>query len=148
MAALFFVGCIALSLAAPNIKANMDSASIVQTSNRIKTQAEEEMRIQEQLLESQSKIADSRFKKGCVIVVAVIAPDKFTSLTEGLPVIDWVRKTPLSAGTVVCDANGNTAVIEKRNGKPVVGKTFYTGNQALIDKAKKKANAQYRVPNI
>jgi hypothetical protein len=126
----------------------MESSAIIQASNRLKSQAEEEMRIQEQLLESQAKVAESRFKKGCVIVVAVIDPKKFTSLTEGLPVIDWVRKTPLSSGTVVCDANGNTAVIEKRDGKPVVGKTFYTGNQALIDKAKSKANAQYRVPNI
>ncbi|BAZ39444.1 hypothetical protein NIES4101_53970 [Calothrix sp. NIES-4101] len=111
-------------------------------------QTEEELRIQDELQITQEKIAESRFKKGCVIVVAQKAPDKFTSLTEGFPVIDWVRQTPLPAGTVVCDANGNTAIIERRNGKPVVGKTAYTGNQELINKAKKKANAQYRVPNV
>ena len=137
-----------MSMAVPSIKANMEVASVVQASNRAKIQAEEQLKIQQEMLFLQAKVAESRYKKGCVIVVAEKEPDKFTSLTVGYPVIDWVRKTPLSAGTVVCDADGNTAVIENIDGKPVVGKTAFTGNQKLIDKAKKKANAQYRVPNL
>lgn len=126
----------------------MQTASVIQNLDRQRIQTEEELKIQQEMADLQAKIASNRYRNGCVIVVAQKAPDKFTSLTEGHPVIDWVRKTPLPAGTIVCDANGNTAVIEKRNGKPVIGKTAFTGDRQLINQARKNANANYRVPNI
>lgn len=125
----------------------MQSASMVQEISRTKTEKEKQIEISEQLLAKQEAIASSRFKKGCIMVVAQIAPDQFTGLTEGLPVIDRVRKTPLAANNVVCDANGGTAVLVKQGKKAVVGEVFFTGDRKLIEAAKKRANARYALPN-
>lgn len=78
-----------------------------------------------------------------MIVVAENAPEYYTGLSLGKPVIDAVRKEPLSPGTVVCDANGNTGVINKENH---VDDMAFTGNIQLIEEAKKLGNARYRVP--
>jgi hypothetical protein len=120
---------------------------MVQEISRTKTEKEKQIEISEQLLAKQEAIASSRFKKGCIMVVAQIAPDQFTGLTEGLPVIDRVRKTPLAANNVVCDANGGTAVLVKQGKKAVVGEVFFTGDRKLIEAAKKRANARYALPN-
>jgi hypothetical protein len=144
---LFFVGCLILSASIPSIKANMQSASMVQEINRAKTEKIKQIEIGEALLAKQEAIASNRFKKGCIMVVAMKSPDNFTGLTEGLPVIDRVRKTPLAANNVVCDANGGTAVLVKSGQKAVVGEVFFTGDRALIEAAKKRANARYALPN-
>lgn len=93
--------------------------------------------------EQRKVIAEQRFKQGCVIVVAENNPEYFTGLSLGKPVIDAIRKVPVAPGTVVCDANGNTGVVDNKNN---VGDMAFTGNQQLIESAKKKANARYRVP--
>jgi hypothetical protein len=125
----------------------MQSASMVQEISRTKTEKEKQIEISEQLLAKQEAIASSRFKKGCIMVVAQTAPDKFTGLTEGFPVIDTVRKTPLAANNIVCDANGGTAVLVKSGKTAVVGEVFFTGDRALIEAAKKRANRRYALPN-
>ena len=65
----------------------------------------------EEAAEAQAAIALQRYKDGCVMVVAMSHPGFYTSLTEGEPVLDRIRKKPLPVGTIVCDANGNTAKI-------------------------------------
>ncbi len=145
---MFFIGCVIFALSRSTIEANMQSSNAVQTANRTKSEKEKQIDISEALLAKQEKIAALRFRNGCVMVVAQIAPNKFTGLTEGLPVIDQVRKTPLAPNNVVCDANGGTAVIVRnQSSKPVVGEVFFTGNLELIEKAKKRANARYALPN-
>jgi hypothetical protein len=145
---LFFIGCVILALSRPTIEANLQSASIVQAANRAKSEKEKQIEISEELLAKQEAIAKRRFQKGCIMVVALKVPDKFTSLTEGSPVIDRVRKTPLAANNVVCDRNGGTSVlVRNEEGKSVVGEIFYTGDEALIKKASKNANARYALPN-
>lgn len=94
--------------------------------------------------QQREKIAEQRFKNGCVIVVAEEKPEYFTGLTLGQPVIDAIRKVPLSPGTIVCDADGNTGIVSKDK---VVADMAYTGNRKLIEAAKKRVNARYRVPN-
>jgi hypothetical protein len=81
------------------------------------------------------------------MVVAMNNPKFFTTLSEGQPVMDRIRKTPLPIGTIVCDANGNTAKIVSVQGKPVVGELAFTGDRTLIEQAKKRANARYAIPN-
>lgn len=93
--------------------------------------------------QARKELAEERFEQGCVIVVAENDPEFFTGLSLGKPVIDAIRKVPVAPGTVVCDANGNTGIVDKNN---VVSDMAYTGNQKLINSAKKKANARYRVP--
>ncbi|NEQ27820.1 MAG: hypothetical protein F6K28_54250, partial [Microcoleus sp. SIO2G3] len=71
----------------------------------------------------------------------------YTSLSEGQPVIDRVRQTPLPAGTIVCDANGNTARIVPGVNRQVVGELAFTGNQKIVQAARKRASARYALPN-
>ncbi|MBW4668399.1 MAG: hypothetical protein KME60_13475 [Cyanomargarita calcarea GSE-NOS-MK-12-04C] len=144
---MFFAGCVIFALSRSTIEANMQSSNMVQAANRSKSEKEKQIDISEALLAKQEQIAASRFRNGCIMVVAQIAPNKFTGLTEGLPVIDQVRKTPLAPNNIVCDANGGTAVIVRSQSKPVVGEVFFTGNLQLIEKAKKRANARYVLPN-
>ncbi|NDJ21001.1 hypothetical protein GS682_04940 [Nostoc sp. B(2019)] len=92
-----------------------------------------------------AKVAEARYTKGCRLVVAKRSPGQFTTLTEGRPVFDRVRNAPLPAGTVVCDAYGNTARIIEGN---VVGEIAFTGNQAVIDKVVKRSKARYSSPNL
>lgn len=120
---------------------------MVQAANRAKTEKEKQIEINEALLAKQDAIARQRFQKGCIMVVALEKPDMFTGLSEGFPVIDRVRKTPLAANNVVCDANGGTAVLVRKGDRAVVGEVFYTGDRKLIEAAKKQANARYALPN-
>jgi hypothetical protein len=109
---------------------------------------EMEMRATQEALAIQAKIADERYGLGCIMVVASNSPDKLTALEEGRPVMDAARNRPLSAGAVVCDGFGNTGIIVKVNSKPVVGEMAFTGNQKVIDAAKKRANKRYSLPNL
>jgi hypothetical protein len=148
VAILFFIGCTILALSRTTIEANLQSSNMIQAANRAKSEKEKQMEISEALLAKQEAIAKKRFQKGCIMVVAMKAPDKFTSLTEGSPVIDRVRKTPLGANNVVCDRNGGTSVlVRNQEGESVVGEIFYTGDSALIKNASKNANARYALPN-
>jgi|GEM_PF-6079461 hypothetical protein len=131
----------------PGIKANLESASLVQADSRTKNLKEKQIDIQEALLAKQESIAKSRFKKGCIMVVALQHPDKFTGLSEGSPVIDRVRKTALAANNIVCDANGGTSVLVRKGNKAVVGEVFFTGDRQLIESVKKQSNARYALPN-
>lgn len=145
---LFFAGCVILALSRQTIEANLQSANLIQTANRTKSEKIKQIEISEALLAKQEAIAKSRFEKGCIMVVALRQPDKFTGLTENSPVIDRVRQTPLGANNIVCDANGGTsALVRDEEGRSVVGEIFYTGDKTLIDRARKNSNARYALPN-
>ena len=80
------------------------------------------------------------------MVVASNSPDSLTALEEGKPVLDAARKRPLPSGAVVCDGFGNTGVIVKIDKTPVVGEMAFSGNQELVDAAKKRANKRFSLP--
>lgn len=126
----------------------MDSSNRVAEVNRQAAEAEKLMQAEARLKKKRAEIANQWYDDGCVIVVALKDPGKLTSLTVGLPVIDRTRGTPLSAGTIVCDADGNAArLIKSDKGKPVVGETYFTGDRKRIGKAVKRSNARYALPN-
>ena len=101
---------------------------------RISESAAQTRQLQEsaEAVKQRDAIATQRYKNGCRIVVAVNSPRNLATLTDGEPVLDRISHKPLPAGTVVCDGNGNTAVlIPNQQGKPVVGQMAFTGQQQL-----------------
>lgn len=100
----------------------------------ISTNSAQQQLLNEQLAleKSQASVAESRYKTGCAIVVAVNSPTNLATLVEGEPVLDRTTKKPLPAGTVVCDSNGNTGVlVAGKNGIPVVRQMAFTGDRSL-----------------
>lgn len=139
------IGCFALS--SGNIQQNMESINQVRDIAQQNTTTEMKLRASQQSAEAQAEIANNRYQSGCVMVVAMKDPKSYTSLSEGQPVLDRVRKTPLPAGTIICDANGNTGKIVLVQGKPVVGEMAFTGNKNLVTSARKRSTARYVLPN-
>ena len=77
-------------------------------------------------------IAIQRYKDGCTIVVVANSPRNLASLVKGQPVLDRTSKAYLPEGTVVCDANGNTAVLKNNvEGVPVADDFAFTGDRQL-----------------
>ncbi len=147
MTSAWFLGlCVCFAFSYPNLKANMTAMGEVQKLAQDNSTRQMRLMAAQQLIESQAPIADSRYRSGCVMVVASNSPDSLTALEEGKPVMDAARKRPLSAGAVVCDGYGNTGVIVKMGKTPVVAEMAFTGNQKLIDAAKKRANKRYLLP--
>lgn len=147
---LFVLGLgVCFALSAGNIKANMETLSQTQARVRENTAYEMKLRASEQAAQAQAEIAEERYKSGCVFVVASNDPNSYTSLTEGQAVLDKVRGKPLPIGTVVCDANGNTARIINGVDKPVAGEIAFTGNQDVVDAArqKRRSKAKYSQPS-
>ena len=128
-------GClIVASVAASSndISRNMRSLSI--TREVIATNTNQQRLLEEQLAleKSQATVAEARYKSGCAIVVAVNSPRNLATLVEGESVLDRTTKKPLPAGTVVCDANGQTGVIVSNEQKQlVVGRMAFTGDRSL-----------------
>jgi hypothetical protein len=145
--AIYFFGfCVCLAIASPNIKANMAAMGEVQKLTQNNNTKQMRLMATQQSIESQGEIADSRYRFGCIMVVASNSPDSLTSLEEGKQVMDAARKRPLSAGAVVCDGFGNTGVIVEIDKTPVVGEMAFTGNETLINAAKKRANKRFSLP--
>ncbi|MFB8788638.1 MAG: hypothetical protein U7123_07245 [Potamolinea sp.] len=125
----------------------MESIDAVRDITQQNSVQEMKLRASQQTSEAQAEIANKRYENGCVMVVAIKNPKDYTSLSEGQPVLDRVQKTPLPAGTVVCDANGNTGKIVTVKGQPVVGEMSFTGNKTLVVQARKNFTAKYSLPN-
>ncbi len=149
VSAAFGVGILAcLAISNGNIQQNMRSLSAVREEAQRNNASDMMLHASQEAAQQQAEIAKSRYKAGCVMVVAMKDPNYYTSLTEGQPVLDRIRHTPLPAGTIVCDANGNTAKIVKVNGQPVVGELAYTGDQSVVEAARKRhTNHKYSLPD-
>lgn len=150
VSALFGIGVLAcLALSSSNVKQQMQSISQVRELAQQNSAKEMRLRAVEDFMNQQAQIASNRYKAGCVMVVAMKSPQDYTSLTEGQPVLDRVRKKPLPAGTVVCDANGNTGVLEPGvDDTPVVGSMAFTGNQSVVEAARNRnKSTRYALPN-
>ena len=110
---------------------------------RIATNVSEQRRLEENasLIKAKAAIAEQRYKDGCTLVVAVNSPKNLATLVNGEPVYDRTTNKPLPVGTVVCDGNGNTAVLASNiNGVPVVTDMAFTGNRELALAQLRKIN--------
>lgn len=134
-----------------DISRNMRSLEV--TKNVIATNNEQQSLLEETARHEaeQAKVAESRYRKGCVIVVAVKDPSKFVTLVEEQPVLDATSKHPLPVGTVVCDAHGNTGVLVKGvdETQSVVSHMAFTGDHELVKGyLKRSPKTRYSQPNI
>lgn len=104
----------------------------------------------QELAKTKASVAEERYKAGCTIVVAVNSPKNLATLVEGEPVYDRTSKKYLPAGTIVCDANGNTGVLAANSqGIPVVTDMAFTGNRQLaldLIRKIKGAKVYYNTP--
>ncbi|WP_414587422.1 hypothetical protein [Scytonema sp. PCC 10023] len=147
---LFGVGILAcLALSSGNVKQQMQSLSQVRELAQQNSAKEMKLRATEDFMKQQAEIAANRYKSGCVMVVAMKNPNYYTALSEGQPVIDRVRRIPLPAGTVVCDSNGSTGILEPAaDGTPVVSAIAFTGDRALVEAARNRnKSTRYALPN-
>lgn len=120
-----------LALSSGDIARNMRSMS--QVKEQVAYQSDKQIKLEQQLEfeKQQAKIADARYENGCLPSVIGHYPDvQYVSIYEGQELTDRRTKQPLPSGTVVCDGQGNTGVIQ--NG--VVGQIAFTGNRDLIGK--------------
>lgn len=128
-------GCLiagSVAFSSGDISRNMRSLSITREVIAANTSQQQLLEEQLALEKSQAAVAEARYKNGCTIVVAVNSPRNLATLVEGEPVLDRTTKKPLPAGTVVCDANGQTGVIISNEQKQlVVGHLAFTGDRSL-----------------
>ena len=145
----FGAGIVAsLLISQGNIRENARTLGEVREIAQANAANEMRLRASQQASEGQAEIAEQRYQEGCLVVVAQSDPAAFTSLTEGQPVLDRIRKTPLPLGTLVCDAYGNTGkIVPDSQGNPVVGELAFTGNKELARLATKDASARYELPS-
>jgi hypothetical protein len=146
--AWIFVGlCMCFAISYPNIKANWEGMSQLQAATRENTQKAWKLKASEQAADEQAKIAEQRYKDGCLVIVSTKNPNNYTTLTEGEPVYDRTRNVPLPVGTKVCDRYGNTGkIVEGQDGTPVVGELAFTGNSEVIALVGRKSRARYSPP--
>ncbi len=150
---LFVIGGLlgfSLLLGMDGIKSNLQQVSTIRA--RVQEDSKTQMNLQasQQDAEAKASIAEARYKAGCIVVVAGNNPDFHTSITEGSPVLDGIRKTALPPNTLVCDADGNTAKLVPgtyRGSKTAVAwELSFTGDRAVIDARLAQSYAQNKQP--
>jgi hypothetical protein len=128
-----------LAFASADIKANFQQLSNTKQLIREDDANIQQLERQTDLEKEKAKLAEARYKSGCVLLAN--HQGGFTNLSQGLTVVDPIRKTPLPKGTVICDINGNTGVLQPRDfdrdGKwtVVIADTAFTGNRNLVDRS-------------
>ena len=126
------IGCTVALLGHRDIQKQMDSLS--SDRERIAQSYAQTRQLLEsaEVAKSRANIAIQRYKDGCTIVVAVSSPKDLATLSQGEPVLDRITKNPLPSGTIVCDINGNTALLKNNpQGVPVASDFAFTGNREL-----------------
>ena len=117
----------------------------------LQDQEANKLRLSQDLAKQKDTIARQRYESGCLMVVASSDKTQLTAITEGMPVMDSVRKVPLSVGNVVCDSNGLTGEIIANpvDAKtPIVGLTAFTNDRNLIAAAAKRyRGTRYTMPS-
>jgi hypothetical protein len=125
---------ISLLFSAGDITRSM--GSIASLKGMIATNSEKQSQLEQQFEfeNEQALVAEGRYKKGCLPVVATIYPHKYVAITLGQVIKDRITKKPLPNGSVVCDANGTTGVI----GDGKVGAIAFTGDRDMVAKRLKR----------
>lgn len=94
-----------------------------------------QLTLSQQEATQKAAIANQRYQQGCI---PVVSPDQsqYVTLVKNKPVVDNASKAPLPAGSVVCDAHGNTAMLvddDQVADTPAVAQAFaFTGDKAII----------------
>jgi len=150
---LFIIGGLlgfSLLLGMDGIKSNLQQVSTIRAKVQEDSKIQMNLQASQQDAEVKASIAEARYKAECVVVVAGNNQGFYSSITEGAPVLDGVRKTALPPNTLVCDANGNTAKlvpgIYQGSKTAVAWELAFTGDRAVIDKALTRFYAQNRQP--
>ncbi|MBD2492610.1 hypothetical protein [Aulosira sp. FACHB-615] len=126
----------ALAFSGGDISRNMQSIATIKS--QIATNSEKQTELEQQVAfeEEQAKIAESRYAKGCLPIVAGDYPNiRYVSIFEGQVLTDRHTGRSLPTGTVVCDGQGNTGVVEESG---VVGAIAFTGDRDAIAKRLKR----------
>lgn len=122
-----------------NLQAQMQQGQITRQQRQSDSAETQARQIAADKLAQQAPIADARYKAGCQIVVASTNANNSMAIVVGAPVLIGATNVPLSAGNLVCDANGFTAQIISGtyNGKPtpVAGLEARTNNMNIVAEA-------------
>lgn len=144
---LFGVGAaIALILSYPSLSKYQAEMDKVREEVKVTAAKEEALQRQADFEKSQALIANDRYKECLPVVGSVYRNGRhyFTSISEGQQIFDRITKKPLAQGTVICDANGNSAVI---NSEGKAAALAYTGNRNIIqERLKRFKTSQYSQP--
>ena len=129
-----FVGiaCVTAIFGHDDIQRQMNTLSADRS--RISDLASQTRQLEESAVSAKERaaIAIQRYKDGCTIVVVANSPRNLASLVKGQPVLDRISKAYLPSGTVVCDVNGNTAILKNNaSGIPVADDFAFTGDRQL-----------------
>ncbi|WP_193200827.1 hypothetical protein [Nostoc sp. MG11] len=143
---IVFAGLTLVSLAysSPDIARNMQVIGDIKQS--IAQNSFQQTMLQQQLAfeQEQATIADARYKSGCLPIVATVYPHKYVKIVQGKVIKDRITLNPLPKGSVVCDANGSTGVIDQ-HGR--VGALAFTGNRDLVaSRLKRFRGGRYSQP--
>lgn len=86
---------------------------------------------EEKSLLKQAEIANKRYKIGCLVLVQGTYPNlTYSNLSAGDVPTDRHTNKPLVQGTIVCDSQGATAVIQ---GDGSIGSLAVTNNRSVIE---------------
>jgi len=124
-------GIVALVVSYPSLKSYQAEMDQVRQEVSATAKKEDALLRQSEFEKAQAAIANERYKQ-CLPVVGQNYKNGthyFVGLVEGSVPTDRITGNPLPTGTVVCDANGVTAVI---NEKGAVKATAYTGDRDIV----------------
>lgn len=110
-----------------------------------------ELKLSQQEAEQKAVIAIQRYEGGCIPVVSD-DQQSYVTLIENRAVVDTSSGVPLPAGSLVCDAHGNTAELVDHDGDPTtkaIAQAFaFTGRKAVIrSRLQQYQGARYSMPN-
>lgn len=131
----FILGALALVAAVPslgNAKGTMGQFQEMREQSAQDVAAHAELMLDQEAVSAAAEIAIQRYIEGCQPVVDW-EQIHYVSLVENEVVLDPITRFPIPAGTVVCDANGNTAIIRPNDqGWPVAQSFAFTGDQGVV----------------
>lgn len=127
---------IAIALSSGDIGRNMQSINGIKQAIASNSERQSLLEQQFQFEQEQAKIAEGRYSKGCL---PVVAPNRqYVAIEAGTVIKDRITKKRLPTNTVVCDAQGNTGVIQQDG---TVGAIAFTGDRDFVAKRLKRFRA-------
>lgn len=130
------LGYLVISQGFGNMSSYQQQAGLIAQQRQQDQVKQASLQASEQQTKALEKIANDRYDRGCEMVFAAGkdgTANKTTSILENQPVLDGVRKTPIGAGAIVCDARGMTAkLVPNSQGLPVASELAFTGDRSRI----------------
>jgi hypothetical protein len=147
---LVFGGLIltALAVSTPSLEKHQARVNLIRDEIKQREAVAEKLERQLNYEQRQARVANKRYES-CLPVVDDIynnGTHYFTGIREGDKPKDKITRKNLPTGTIICDAHGNTAVID-RNG--AVNFLAFTGDRDVIQKRLSRfRGSQYSQPII